>query len=256
MHENDQYIKPHRITDEYYYVGTFRGPANLLVTGDGLVMIDTSYPENLGELLDNIRALGFDPMDIKHIIHTHGHLDHIGCTNALVRMTGAKTYLGAADAEYIADGNPIRSDIYAPYSFVPDVALQDGDVIDFGGTKIRFVATPGHTRGVMSLFMTLHDRGEPYLAGMFGGAGLNTLSDKFFEDGRFPKTMRDLYIASVDKIIDEPVDIHLGNHIGDNGGKIKMKWDGEGVNPYIANNTWRSFLSYRREKVVALIRGE
>ena len=60
MHENDQYIKPHKITDEYYYVGTFKGPANLLVTGDGLVMIDTSYPENLGELLDNIRALGFD----------------------------------------------------------------------------------------------------------------------------------------------------------------------------------------------------
>lgn len=256
MHENDEYIKPHRITDEYYYIGTFKGPANLLVTGDGLVLIDTSYPESLEVLLDNIRELGFDPMDIKHIIHTHGHLDHIGCTNALVRMTGAKTYLGAADAEYIADGNPIRSDIYAPYSFVPDVALQDGDVIDFGGTEIRFVATPGHTRGVMSLFMTLHDRGEPYLAGMFGGAGLNTLSDKFFEDGRFPKTMRDLYIASVDKIIDEPVDIHLGNHIGDNGGKIKMKWDGEGVNPYIANNTWRSFLSYRREKVVALIRGE
>ena len=256
MRENDKYIEPHKITDEYYYIGTKSGPANLLVTGDGLVLIDTSYPENLEELLENIRILGYDPMDIKHIVHSHGHLDHFGCTKALVDLTGAKTYLGEADLPNLDPTHARCSERYKPYVFKPDVLIRDGDVIDFGGVKIRFVATPGHTYGVVSMFMTLHVDGEPHLAGMFGGAGLNTLTDAFFADGRYPKTMRDLYIASVDKIIGEPVEIHLGNHLANNDGYTKMKLIGGEVNPYLADNTWVPFLEKQRAAVEALIKGE
>lgn len=253
MHENDSYIKPHKITDEYYYIGTRSGPANLLVTGDGLVLIDTSWPENLDILLENIRALGFDPMDVRHIVHSHGHLDHFGCTAELVRMTGAKTYLGEGDLPYLDPEDARCPDRYKPYVFVPDVIIRDGDVIDFGGIEIRFVSTPGHTYGVVSMFMTLHANGEAHMAGMFGGAGLNTLSDEFFAKGTFPKTMRNLYVESIDRIIDEPVEIHLGNHLANNNGYAKMKLIGGEVNPYLAENTWVSFLTEKRAAVAAMI---
>ena len=254
MLPTDQPIKPFKITDEYYYIGSNHGPANLLVTSDGLVLIDTSYPENLDMLLDNIRSLGFDPMDIKHIIHSHGHLDHYGSTPALVKMTGAKTYLGAPDADYVMGIDSHCTERARAFAFTPDVLINDGDVIKFGDTEIRFVSTPGHTYGVISMFMTLHVGGKPYLAGMFGGAGLNTMSDEFFETRDYPKTMRNLYVESVNKIIDEPVEIHLGNHLGDNKAKIKMKHLDNGVNPFLADNTWRSFLESRRDAVIDLMK--
>lgn len=257
MRENDQYVKPHRIADEYYYVGTRKGPANLLVTDAGLVLIDTSYPESYDVLLANIRDLGFDPADVRHIVHSHGHLDHYGCTAALVKLTGAKTYIGADDVRAVRGEDPYQGAFGSPCSFEPDVLLHDGDVISFGSVSIRFVATPGHTYGVMSMFLTLHVNGAPHLAGMFGGAGLNTLSDEFFAaHPHFPKTMRELYVQSIDKILNEPVEIHLGNHLGDNNGKEKMLHADDPVNPYLAENTWRPFLLKRRTQVEQLIRGE
>ncbi len=242
--------KPCKISDNIYYVGTESGPSHLIVTSDGLVLIDTSYAKTLYLLIENIRALGFDPYNVKHIVHTHGHYDHIGGTRALVELTGAKTYIGRGDENMVngVDGTHLGGELEEP--FEADVIVEDGDIISFGDTAIRFVSTPGHTEGTMSLFFNTTFQGKTYLAGMFGGAGLNSLTREFLERYGLPLEMRDKFIASIDRIIDEPVTLHLGNHLSNNNHREKEQRLTDTYNPFVEENTYKSFLTDLRKRAV------
>ncbi len=251
---------PFRLADDLCYVGTDGGPAYLLATGDGLVMIDASYPETFSSVTAGIRQMGYDPADIRHILLTHGHLDHVGGAAALAAETKAKIYIGAPDADAVAGKNDL---IFAdgetiadvPY-FTPDVLLSDGDVLRFGNTEIRCVSTAGHTAGAMSLFFPVHLAGKEYRAGMFGGAGLNTLTAAYLDRHGLPRALRSDYLRSIEKIYGEPVEFHVGNHLSDNRSREKMKRVGEEPNPFLAENTYRSFLETKRTAALELFRKE
>ena len=67
--------------------------AFLIEGDDGLTLIDAGYPDKEAEVLGAIRGLGHSPDQLKHLIFTHGHPDHIGSAAAIVRETGARTYM-------------------------------------------------------------------------------------------------------------------------------------------------------------------
>jgi glyoxylase-like metal-dependent hydrolase (beta-lactamase superfamily II) len=71
------------------------GKANaFLIDGDdGLTLIDAGYPDKEAAVFGAIRGLGRSPDQLKHLIFTHGHPDHIGSAAAIVRETGARTYM-------------------------------------------------------------------------------------------------------------------------------------------------------------------
>ena len=77
-------VAPFRIADNLYYVGNSDVSCHLVDTGEGLLLLDTSYSSAAYLLLESIRSLGFDPKDVKWILHSHGHIDHFGCTRMLV----------------------------------------------------------------------------------------------------------------------------------------------------------------------------
>ena len=84
------YMEPFRICEGVYFVGSYTGSAHLIDTGDGLILLDSSYPQYLYQIIANIQKLGFDFRNIKYILHSHGHYDHVGGTRAIVELTGAK----------------------------------------------------------------------------------------------------------------------------------------------------------------------
>ena len=94
------YTEPFRIFGNLYFVGTVPASTHIIDTGAGLIMIDPGYPQSLYLVIDNMYRLGLDPHDIKIIVITHGHYDHLGAARALVEMTGAKTYIGKEDVTY------------------------------------------------------------------------------------------------------------------------------------------------------------
>ena len=192
---------------------------------------------------------GFEPRDLRIILHTHGHFDHFGATSLLVSLSGAKTYLGSADARMFRE-NPELSLIHCcPYAFAdvfqPDVELEDGDRVVLGNTSVRCIATPGHSDGVMSYFFGISDGKMTMTAGVFGGAGLNTLCRPFIE--RFGRQQaRDQFVHSLAKILDEPVDITLGNHAPQNRTLEKLTgWStGSGSeNPFIDAAEWSRMIA-------------
>ena len=100
-------MEPFRVFGNLYFVGTEPASAHLIDTGAGLILLDSGYPETLYLVLDSIRRLGFRLEDLALILHSHGHIDHIGGTRALVELTGAKTAIGAADADTVRGRRPL-----------------------------------------------------------------------------------------------------------------------------------------------------
>ena len=87
-----------------------RGLVNVYVleTDDGLAVLDTGFPNSTPKILNGVRALGHRPGDVRHILLTHAHPDHIGSVAALKRETGAMVWAHPVDAPIIEAGMGFR----------------------------------------------------------------------------------------------------------------------------------------------------
>ena len=245
----EEYIKPAKIFGNLYFIGIRAVSTHLIDTGDGLIIIDPGYRESLHIIVNNIWELGFRPSDIKYIVISHAHRDHMDSVRELVAMTGAKTFIGKDDLPLL------KGQLYRDYpirSFEPDVLLQDGDIISLGNTKIRCVSTPGHTDGTMSFFFDVTDGNRTYCAGMFGGVGTNTLAREFLEKHNLPFENRQKFIESVKKMKEEKVELFLGNHLENNKTEEKLSMlETMTENPFIKNSQeeWLAFLDARLKRL-------
>lgn len=234
---------PFKIADNLYYVGDKKVCIHLIDTGDGLILLDSGYLGATHLLVDSIWRSGFDPKNVRWIIHTHGHSDHFGASEEFRIMYGTKLAISRVDARRIEWGS-ISSKSF-PYAKVPtfDREIEDGEVFELGRVKIRCVLTPGHTDGVLSLFFNVTDNGKTYLAGMFGGVGVNALTLPYLcHNQRIGDPAEDM-LRSIEKIWDEPVEVHLGNHPANNGTFEKRNLQiKEGGNPFINPDSWHNFL--------------
>ena len=211
---------PFRIFGNLYFVGTEPASTHIVDTGDGLIMFDSGYQHSLYLVIDGMYQLGLNPHDLKYIIHTHGHIDHLGGTRALIELTGAKTVLGRADRDY-ANGKldlTYAKELGMEYTetFEPDILWEDGDSLTLGNTTVTCVATPGHTPGALSFFFNVTDGEKTYRAGLHGGMGINTMGRKFLEKYGLSFDCREQFKAAMDRLCEEKVDIFLGNHMQHN----------------------------------------
>ena len=107
------YLPPFRMAPGVYYVsGNDWVACYLIDTGAGLILIDTAMHETCYLMLECIRSLGYDPMDIKKILLTHAHADHIGAARTMKELTGARVYLGERDLFMIHERKDLQRRIY------------------------------------------------------------------------------------------------------------------------------------------------
>lgn len=248
----EEYIEPSKIWGNVYFVGIRAVSTHLIDTGEGLIIIDPGYAESLHVIVNNIWELGFRPKDIKYIVVSHAHSDHMDSVSALASMTGAKTFIGKDDLPLLTG----KMYHYPIKSFKPDVLLEDGDTITLGNTTIKCVSTPGHTDGTMSFFFDATDGEKTYRAGMFGGAGRNTLYKDFLTEHNLPFSNRQKMIDSIQKIKNEEVELFLGNHLQDNKTEEKLSMLKDSIiNPFIENSRaeWKSHLEKRIELIREII---
>ena len=246
-------IEPFRIADGLYYVGDKNVCIHLIDTGDGLILLDSGYLGATHLLVDSIWRAGFDPKNVAWIIHTHGHSDHFGASDEFQNMYGTKLAISRVDAERLRAPGRVHINAKSfPFAKVPafDLEIEDGDIFELGNVKIRCVLTPGHTPGVLSLFFDVTDNGTTYLAGMFGGAGVNAITLPHICRNGYPEDAPEQMLRSLEKIWDEPVVVHLGNHPYNNHTLEKRDQQlKEGGNPFIAPDSWHTFLTEQKAKV-------
>ena len=224
--KSERIIEPFRMFGNVYFIGTYAESSHIIDTGEGLIMIDTGR-DNLTAILKGLEAFGFAPKDIKFIINSHWHGDHTASTAKMVELSGAKTLIGREDYEK------------AKKFFDADILVSEGDTLKLGNTTVSFLETPGHTKGTLSIFFDVEENGTTLRAGMFGGAGVNTLHQgKFDYEG-----CREDYRKSVRRLLGEKVDLFIGNHSWNNKtyeNSIILHETGE--NHFIDPTSWTKFL--------------
>ena len=143
---------PAHIFANVYMVGTC-GIVSLLVTSPkGHILIDGATAEAAPFIADNIRKLGFQPTDVKYLVSSHEHLDHVGGLAALKGITGARM-LARAEARKsletgISDPTDPQLAILPPFAGIKvDQIVSDGETITLGPIKMTAIATPGHAPG-------------------------------------------------------------------------------------------------------------
>lgn len=128
----------------------------LVVTQDGLLLVDTGMPGNARRILRFIEGLGRQPRDLRDIVLTHCDIDHVGSVAELKRRTGARVAIHELDVAVLSGeqrpqkGGLAMVALYRLLRFrpiAPDLRLRDGDTI--GGLQVMHVA--GHTAGSIAL---------------------------------------------------------------------------------------------------------
>lgn len=260
VNQERRYMKPFQIYGNLYYVGDTWVSAHIVDTGEGLLLFDSGNYGATAMLIQAIWEMGFNPADVKWLVLSHGHVDHIGSANFFKEMFGTKLYLGAPDAEMFRSRPWLsllqESPNYEDTLFVPDVEIQDGDVITFGNTTVQFYITPGHTEGCISCFFDVTDGVTPKRVGYFGGFGFNTLQKSFLlEIGDTSYDMRNQYLASLDKVRDEKVEIFMSNHPNnvDLLKKREYMMAHPEENPFIDDTAWGIYLDGKRKDLLKFI---
>lgn len=257
LNQEQRYVHPFRIFGDIWYVGDSWVCVHLIDTGDGLLLIDSGNMGASAMLIQAIWEAGFNPKDVRWIIHSHGHLDHMGASLFFKRMWGTQLYLGEPDARMFRE-RPWLSLITESHSdcnelFVPDHVIRDGDRLTFGHVTISFVLTPGHTEGVLSLFFDMQEGDQIVRCGYYGGFGFNTLQkDYLIEIGDPDFKTRSVYLHSLEKVMDQGVDLFLGNHCDNNDTLDRHQRqlnDPDGPNPFIDCTLWRRYLTQKHEEL-------
>ena len=241
------YMEPFRIFGNLYFVGTKEVSSHLIDTGDGLILLDTSYPQTVDIMMNNIGKLGFSIQDIKILLHSHGHVDHIGGTARLAKLTGAKTYIGKLDEDMVTGAvlTNFAEELHFEFSdfFTPDVLLNDGDEIRLGNTTITCLHTPGHTPGTMSFFLDITDGKDTYRSGMMGGSGINSMEYIHLNKYGLTDRWRKEYPQVIERLRGQHVDVQMGNHNGDIGIAARYaEMKERGRNTFIDPSSWNKHL--------------
>ena len=194
-------MKPYEIVKDIYIVGgpditDGRDGCVYLVNLGELILIDTGARWSVDKIIKNIEKFGFDCGNLKKIILTHCHIDHIGGVPEIKKRFGCKIYIHKLDAPPLETGDPILTAAnWYQTDFPPtpvDVKLNlPEEILTIGEHKIVCLHTPGHTPGSICIY--LDKDGKRILFGQdLHGPLLSEFGSNLEDYGRSTKKLLDL----------------------------------------------------------------
>ena len=144
-------VEPLELEEGVYYVGTRGLSSFLLTTPKGHVLIDSGLVEMPPLVAASIEKLGFKVRDVKVIVPSHAHFDHVGGMALMQRLTGAEVMAVGEDARALAtgvDNSALQGPGWEPVKVAR--VLKDGETVTVGSRVLTAHLTAGHTRGCTS----------------------------------------------------------------------------------------------------------
>jgi metallo-beta-lactamase class B len=247
-----------RIAGPIHYVGTEDLAAYLITTPQGHILIDGALPEGAPLIEQSIRAVGFKVEDVKVLLTTQAHFDHVGSLAALQKASGGQVMAMAGDAELLPAGG--KGDyLFGDGSPFPPVkvdrVLKHGDTVTLGGVTLRALHTPGHTKGSTTWQMAIVDEGRP-LSVVFPASTSVNPGTVLPSMPTYPNVGDDYEKTFTMQAALAP-DIWLGAHGSCFGLKDKRARQKAGeVNPFIDPQGWKTSVARRHAAHKALKPGK
>jgi metallo-beta-lactamase class B len=237
LHDPEQQrVAPFQVFDNLYYIGAEWVSSWLLVTDQGLIVFDAMYDELTDLAIEGIRELGFDPNDVRYLIVSHAHYDHVGGALRFQQEFAAVTMMTEEDWA-MTEQPPVFREYPKP---IRHLSASDGATLNLGRTRLRFMKTPGHTPGVLSTIFTVYDNGYPHTAMLFGGDGINfTGVDRL-----------QMYVDSIERMQTLPdIEVHVSSHpmageIFERRDRLAQRQDGD-PHPFVDPESWDAHLELR-----------
>lgn len=243
----DELFPPHQVAGNLYYVGS-RGLSTYLVTSSqGHILINSSFDRTVPIIRANVEKLGFQMKDVKIILSSHAHNDHVAGHALLREITGAKVYAMEGDAEVIRAGGKGQykyTDTWKPCPV--DKVLKDGDEVVLGEARLRAHLTPGHTKGNTTWTMEVADKGRTLQAVIIGSPNVNP-GFQLVNNKEYPEMAAD-YARTFRVLKALRCDLFLGAHPAYYGMEAKLKKRKPGAgNPFIDPQGYREYVAEREQ---------
>jgi metallo-beta-lactamase class B len=160
---------PFKIMGNVYYVGANNIASILVATPQGHILLDTGTQKMAAVVFPNIVKLGFKPADIKVMLISHAHYDHMETMETIRRITGATVAALEAEVPALVSGHDLSSnETWGQEPIQVGRVLKSGEDINLGGSTVKAIWTPGHTLGAAAYFITTREDGRTYQI-VYGG---------------------------------------------------------------------------------------
>jgi metallo-beta-lactamase class B len=213
----NDYEAPFRLAGPIHFVGTAHLAAFLIHTPQGHILIDGGMPNTAPVIEKSIKELGFKPEDVRILLTTQAHFDHVGSHAHFKKLSGAMVQAMEGDAQLLRDGG--KSDYLfatsADYHFPPvavDRVLKDGDIVTLGGVRLVARKTPGHTPGSATYEMDINEGGRIYKVVFAASTSVNP-GTRFAKNPSYPGILED-YRKTFDLLASLHPDIWVSGHTG------------------------------------------
>jgi metallo-beta-lactamase class B len=216
---------PHKIVGNLYYVGTQSLASFLVATPEGHILINTDWEDAVPAVRASVEKLGFNFEDIKIILGSHAHADHMEGDALVKELTGATVMAMAEDVPLLERMRPGGK----PHPI--DRVLHDGEEVSLGGSTLVARRTPGHTPGCTTWTMTVEDGGRSYNVVIIGSMGSNP-GFKFVNNPDNPR-IADEYKQGFAVLRSLSPDIFLASHPAMYDMARKYERLGKGPNPFV-----------------------
>jgi acetyl esterase/lipase len=202
----------HKIIGNVYYVGSKDLATYLITTPEGHILINSGFDRTVPLIQRSVESLGFKMADVKLLLASHAHSDHVAGLAQLQKLTGAKVYIMRGDDQIVASGGKGQY-MYTASRWDPckvDRVLNDGDEVKLGGVTLVARWTPGHTRGCTTWTWKVEDSGKKYDVVVIGSPNVNP-GFQLVNNKDYPEIADDF--SRTFKVLKSlPCDVFLGAH--------------------------------------------
>jgi metallo-beta-lactamase class B len=244
----DEPFPPHRIADHLYYVGSKGLATYLITTGKGHILINSGFERTVPIIRANVETLGFKFSDIKILLASHAHSDHVEGHALIQELTGARVEVMEGDDKVISGGGRgqyLYHEIWRPCKV--DRVLRDGDTVTLGEATVTARLTPGHTRGCTTWTMQATDAGKPLNVVIIGSPNVNP-GYQLANNTSYPEIAEDF--ARTFRLLNAlPCDIFLGAHGSYYGmeAKVARLQKDPKTNPFVDSEGYRAYVANRED---------
>jgi metallo-beta-lactamase class B len=239
----------HKIVGNLYYVGTEQLATFLITTPQGHILINSDFEATVPVIRASVEKLGFKFTDIKILLGSHAHGDHMEGDALVKKLTGATVMAMEQDVPALRNMRPGGRD------HPIDRVLHDGDAVTLGSTTLTAYLTPGHTKGCASWGLDVREDGKTYHALIVCSFGVN---DGYVLVGNkdYPQIASD-YVATFAKARSLPVDVFLGSHgffygLNEKYAVLKNRKPGE-PNPFVDHAGYLAHIAAQEKRFETML---